>query len=199
MSLILASTSPYRRMQLKKLGLHFTATAPKVDEKQLKNSSLRTPAELAAYLALQKAHSLRADFPGHWILGADQLVDFQGEILGKPETEEKARAQLFKLQGRTHQLITAFCLSGPTQDIAHVDFARMHMRPLNEQQVADYVQQDQPLDCAGAYKLENAGISLFEKIESEDFTAIQGLPLIAFTNAWLKAQGRLPFASKESL
>jgi septum formation protein len=145
--------------------------------------------------------SLKELFPGDWILGADQLVDFGGESLGKTPNFEKARAQLQRLQGRFHELVTSYCLIGPQTELTHTDRTRLHMRPLSGKQIESYLRQDEPYDCAGSYKLEKAGISLFEKIESQDFSAIQGLPLIAFSRDWLKISGTLPFetSAKESI
>ncbi len=190
--LILASQSPYRRAQLKSLGISHLAQSPLVNEEELKTKRTE-PQELAAFLSEQKAISLKSQYPSDWILGADQLVNFKGEILGKTPDFDRARAQLQKLQGESHELITSFCLVGPTQTFRHTDITQMHMRKLSLEEIEAYLKQDEPYDCAGTYKLEKAGISLFKRIESKDFTAIQGLPLIAFSQIWLEATGKLPF------
>lgn len=192
MQLILASTSPYRKRQLENLGINFRAIAPFVDEEKLKDNHPATPA-LAAFLAREKALSLRAQYPKEWILGADQLVSFKGQILGKPKTRENACEILGRLQDETHELVTSFYLSGEQNHFAHTDITELKMRRLTPEEIESYVEQDDPLDCAGSYKLEKRGIALFEKIKSEDFSAIQGLPLMAFSTCWMKATGQLPF------
>lgn len=177
MKLILASTSPYRATQLNQIGAHFEAAAPDFDEEAAKDLSL-SPKALAEQLALGKAESLRDQFPRDAILGGDQLIAFNGQILGKPGTASAAVEQLLSLSGKTHQLMTSVYLITPNQTYQHTDIAEMQMRNLTRAQIEAYVSADSPLDCAGSYKLECAGISLFERINSEDFSAIQGLPLI---------------------
>lgn len=192
MPLILASTSPYRKQLLTQLGISFHAQAPKADEEQLK-AEHEANRDLAAFLAEKKALSLRDDYPTEWILGSDQLVYFEKRVLGKPGTRERAVEILSQLQNKTHELVTSFYLSGESHHYTHTNITRLHMRSLTPEEIESYVEQDSPLDCAGSYKLEKAGICLFDKIESEDFSAIQGLPLMAFSNCWLKATGQLPY------
>lgn len=192
MQLILASTSPYRKQQLESLGINFRAIAPFANEEELKTKHPAT-ADLALFLAKEKALSLRAQYPKEWILGADQLVSFKGDLLGKPKTRENACKILGRLQDDTHELVTSFYLSGEQTHFSHTDITKLKMRRLTPEEIESYVEQDDPLDCAGSYKLEKRGIALFEKIESEDFSAIQGLPLIAFSTCWMKATGQLPF------
>jgi septum formation protein len=186
--LVLASTSVYRRQLLARLGLTFEVAAPSCDEEALKDASL-APAALAAYLAREKARSVAERFPGAHILGSDQVVEIDGEILGKPGSPERAVAQLMKLAGRAHRLITAYALVCPGGAlIEHVDVQVLHMRALSQDELARYVSVDKPLDCAGSYKIEALGIALFERIEGADFTAIMGLPLVALTSS-LRAEG----------
>lgn len=173
--LILASTSKYRQELLSRLAFTFTAQAPLVDEEKEKDPSL-TPQALAEKLAQLKAASLKA--PGRVVIGGDQLVSFEGQIIGKAHTAERAIEQLLSMQGKTHELITAICIYDGDKMIPYTDITRMHMKKLNRAQIERYVQLDNPIDCAGSYKIEKHGIMLFEKIESQDFTAIQGLPLI---------------------
>lgn len=179
--LILASTSRYRRDLLARLGLPFRAMPPRVDEESRKESSL-APRDLAEHLAEAKTMSLSAIEPEAIILGSDQVAACDGRILGKPGTAPAAIAQLSFLAGRSHQLITAICLWHQGQLLRHTDVTTMTMRNLTEAEIARYVAADQPLDCAGSYKLESRGITLFSRIESEDHTAIIGLPLIALTS-----------------
>jgi septum formation protein len=190
-ALVLASTSPYRRQLIARLGLSCSVVAPSCDEEALKDARL-APDALAAYLALEKARSVVDQFasmPDAHILGSDQLVELDGEVLGKPGTAERAVAQLTQLAGRSHRLITAFALLCPDGTLVqHVDVHVLHMRALTQPELARYVSIDQPLDCAGSYKIESLGIALVERIEGADFSAIMGLPLIALTSA-LRARG----------
>jgi septum formation protein len=175
--LILASTSPYRKAQLAKLRIPFECLSPHVDEEAFKQSE-QDPRKLALRLAVEKAQAIAKTRPDAVVIGGDQLVSFQGEILGKPHTAEQAVAQLLRLAGQQHALITAIavCHQGTCQ--AHVDETRLWMRPLDRETAQRYVQAEQPLDCAGSYKIESQGIALFERIETEDHTAITGLPML---------------------
>lgn len=187
-ALVLASTSVYRQELLQRLGVPFTAVAPRCDEESLKDPTL-APAALAAHLARAKARSVVASWPEAHVLGSDQLVEIEGEVLGKPGTPDVARAQLERLAGKAHRLITAFALACPDGSLLeHLDVHTLHMRALTRAERARYVSADDPLDCAGSYKIEARGIALFERIEGSDFTAITGLPLIALTSM-LRARG----------
>lgn len=182
--LVLASTSRYRRALLERLGLPFRAIAPACDEEALKDPAL-APQQLAEHLALAKAHSLEQSLPQATIIGSDQLaaieVDGNWTILGKPGTRERAIDQLALLSGRTHLLVTAMVVIHRGALHRHTDLTRLSMRTLERDALARYVDADQPLDCAGAYKLEARGIALFNHIDTTDHTAITGLPLIALT------------------
>jgi septum formation protein len=180
-ALILASTSRYRGDLLARLGVPFVAAAPDCDEDATKATGL-APQELAETLALAKAESLRAAHPDAAILGGDQVAAIDDAILDKPGTEAAACAQLARLAGRTHTLITAVALILGDRILRHTDVTRLTMRPLTADQIARYVAADQPLDCAGSYKLERLGIALFSRIESADHTAIIGLPLLSVTS-----------------
>ena len=181
MDLVLASTSKYRRQLLERLGLPFRCRAPLIDEEQLKDPRL-SPYALAEMLAEAKTFSLRDAEPTATIIGGDQVAACDERILGKPGTEAAAVEQLFSLAGRTHQLITAICLWHEGRLSKHVDVTTLHMRPLTTPEIERYVAADQPLDCAGSYKLEQRGITLFSSIQSADQTAIVGLPLMALTS-----------------
>ncbi|MDA3962446.1 MAG: Maf family protein [Planctomycetota bacterium] len=177
-AIILASTSPYRKMLLERLGLEFEAMAPDCDEDALKGL-VDDPLELAERLAAAKASSIAVAHPEAIVIGSDQVADHAGTILGKPGSSERACAQLGAMSGDSHRLITAMCIQHQGRSIAHTDITTLHMRQLSAAAIARYVAADQPLDCAGAYKLEQRGISLFDRIESNDHSAITGLPLIA--------------------
>ncbi len=176
--ILLASTSPYRAELLARLGVSFRAQAPRCDESHLKGMGL--PAEeLVTRLARQKAESLAPTHPDAVVLGSDQAAELHGTILGKPGTSAAARAQLLCLAGKEHRLLTALCvLDARTGERAEaLDVHRLLMRPLTEPQIARYVAADSPLDCAGSYKIEGLGISLFQSVTGSDFTAVVGLPL----------------------
>lgn len=187
MQLILASTSVYRRAQLEQIGAVFDSVAPNFDEEQAKDLSL-APIALAESLAAGKARSLIAQYPQAAILGGDQLVDFNGAILGKPGSKAAAVEQLLAMSGNTHRLITSIYLHTPEKTFRHTDIAEMTMRAFSREQLEQYVEQDNPVDCAGSYKLECAGMGLFESINSSDFSAIQGLPLLTL-NRWFAELG----------
>lgn len=181
MKLILASTSKYRKELLGRLGIPFEAVSPVCDEESYLARGL-APRELATTLATAKAFSLAAEFPDAAILGSDQVATIDGKILGKPGTHARAMEQLQLMSGRTHQLITAVTIAARGELFGFCDITRLTMRPLTEGEISRYLEADQPLDCAGSYKLECRGITLFSAIESRDHTAIVGLPLIEVTS-----------------
>ncbi len=187
--LILASTSVYRQELLKRLGLSFKAQAPGVDEDAEKKKGFQ-PRKLAEHLACLKARSLVA--PGSVVIGGDQLVDFQGQILGKPGSIDTAIQQLQAMSGKSHILITAVCVASDGGETLITDITRMTLRTLTLSEIERYVHHDLPLDCAGAYKIEKLGIALMQKIETEDFTAIQGLPLMKLANVLREKGFQLP-------
>jgi septum formation protein len=176
--LILASTSPYRQKLLARLGVAFQAERPLVEEEDLKDPAL-TPQQLAELLAVAKAESLSERHPTAVIIGSDQVCSCDGRILGKAGTPEQAEEQLAFLAGKTHELITAVAIWQAGEMQQHTDLTRLTMRALASDEIQRYVAFDQPWDCAGSYKLESRGITLFEAIESRDHTAIIGLPLLA--------------------
>jgi len=179
-SLVLASTSVYRRALLERLGVPFRCRAPLCDEATIQRREVGTePRLLAEELALAKASSLVGDEPGATVIGCDQLVSFEGRVFGKPCTTERAVDQLAAMAGRTHELITALVVIQGGAIRGHTDISRLRMRQLSRAAIERYVAADRPLDCAGSYKLESRGIVLFDRIETEDQTAITGLPLIA--------------------
>jgi septum formation protein len=177
--LILASSSKYRAALLRRLGLTFESLSPRVNEVEVQRSGL-APREVAERLAISKAEDVALLAPDAYVLGGDQLVELDGEILGKPGSFERAVAQLERLAGVEHRLVTAIALRHPSgqTDLA-VDVHTLKMRPLERAEIERVVAADEPYDCAGSYKIEGRGISLFEWIEGEDFTAIEGIPLIA--------------------
>lgn len=165
------------------MGLAFETQAPGCDEESLK-SELQgaTPEEVVVQLARAKAASVAAKAPEAIVIGSDQICLFEGEILGKPGTKRRNILQLLRMQGKSHALLTAVSLILGRERREHLDRTTLLMRPLDEAQIETYVERDQPMDCAGGYKLELAGIGLMERLQTEDPTAIPGLPLL-----WLGA------------
>ena len=185
--LILASTSRYRKMLLDRLGLPFRAVAPGIDESPLPDEA---PAATAFRLAEAKARSVARAHPDSLIIGSDQVADCDGRPVGKPGTHERAIAQLAELSGQTVVFHTGVCLldtaSGQCQT-ALVD-VRSTFRFLSADEIESYLRSERPYDCAGSVRSEALGIALFERIESDDPTALIGLPLIRLTSM-LRAAG----------
>jgi septum formation protein len=173
--IVLASESPYRKAQLSRLGLSFDTKKPFIDEEKEK-AGFHTPESMATGLAKLKALSLKA--PGLIVIGGDQLVDLNGVILGKPHTRERAISQLMEMENKTHRILTAMTVVSPDKIFEHLDVTVLHMKKLTPIEIENYVDLDLPLDCAGSYKIEKNGKQLFSKIETQDFSSIEGLPLL---------------------
>lgn len=180
--LVLASTSPYRRALLERLGVSFTCVDPGIDEAALRQPG-QAPEALAAVLARAKATAVGKLHPDATVVGSDQVCAVDETILGKPGTAAAAIEQLLILQGREHRLITAVAVAQGRTVVNFADVTWLRMRPLDRGEVERYVAQDQPLDCAGSYKIEALGIALFEQLRSADHTAITGLPLLRLSRA----------------
>ncbi|MEO7242839.1 MAG: Maf family nucleotide pyrophosphatase [Variovorax sp.] len=185
--LILASTSPYRRELMQRLGLPFEVHAPQIDESPQANEA---PVELALRLALAKAHAVAERFPQALVIGSDQVADLDGEALGKPGDHARATAQLQRMRGRTLTFHTAVALACHADGFLQHDSAavRVTLRQLSDVAIETYLQREQPYDCAGSAKSEGFGIALLEAVESDDPTALIGLPLIR-TCRLLRAAG----------
>lgn len=184
MRIVLASTSRYRRELVGRLGLPIESVAPPYDEEAGKREAMWLPAEeIVAHLARGKARSVVEAGRDALIIGSDQAVEVDGELLGKPGSEEAARAQLRRLAGREHRLLTAVAVLHQATDRIEeaLDVHTMAMRSLSDAAIEAYVRRDRPLDCAGAYRVESLGIALFERMIGDDFTAIIGLPLTRLT------------------
>lgn len=175
--LVLASSSPYRRELLQRLQLPFTCCNPNIDERPLADE---TPEVLVQRLAVAKARALRAQFLQHLIIGSDQVAVLDGQILGKPSTAAAAIAQLTAASGRSVTFYTGLCLLDSASGTIEVDCVpfTVHFRTLSPAQISRYIEREQPLDCAGSFKSEGLGISLFRATEGEDATSLIGLPLI---------------------
>jgi septum formation protein len=178
--IILASESVGRRELLARLGLPFESRAHQVDEDAFKRR-IGDPAELTRALATAKAEAVAARFPGALVIGSDQVAELDGEILGKPGSTDRAVAQLTRLAGREHRLITSVHVASGGRVECHTDVTRLRMKPLSTERIERYIAADRPEACAGSYRIESRGIGLFESIVTEDFTAIIGLPMLATT------------------
>ncbi|HXS27926.1 MAG TPA: Maf family nucleotide pyrophosphatase [Steroidobacteraceae bacterium] len=173
---ILASSSPYRRMLLERLAAPFSTEAPGVDEDDIAGER---PAERAQRLAAAKALAVARRHPEAVVIGSDQVAAAGELVLEKPATLARAREQLAALSGAEARFYTACAISAPGGfGAAHLDETRVRFRSLSAQEIERYVIREQPLDCAGGFKAESLGIALFERIESSDPTALIGLPLI---------------------
>jgi len=175
--LILASGSTYRRELLSRIVSSFDTQIPGVDEDAIKNSG-RSPLQTACTLASMKADTVAALNPSAIVIGSDQLVDLNGVILGKPGTPEQCCRQLTAMSGRTHRLITAVCVRTDTHSFEFTELTELQMHSLSPAEIQRYVERDAPIDCAGSYRIEAAGIALFRAIRTTDSTAIIGLPLL---------------------
>lgn len=185
MSLILASTSVYRRELLERLRLPFQSARPDVDEAPLPGE---TPRAVAERLARAKAQAIARQRPGSWVIGSDQVADLDGQPLGKPGHRAAAMIQLSAMSGRQVQFHTAVCVSQGDRHMVAVDTTTVTLRTLARDEIARYVDAEQPFDCAGSFKCEGLGVVLFEAVETRDPTALIGLPLIA-TAALLRQAG----------
>jgi septum formation protein len=188
--LILGSGSRYRRELLGRLRLPFTVDSPEVDETPRPGEP---PAALALRLALDKARAVSARHPDAVVIGADQVADLDGEPNGKPGPHERAVAQLQRLRGRTAVFQTALAVrrAGTGFEQALLAPVRVRFRDLADDEIETYLRLEQPYDCAGSAKCETLGIALLEAIDSDDPTALIGLPLIR-TARLLRAAGLDP-------
>jgi septum formation protein len=185
--LMLGSSSPYRRELLSRLRLEFTVEIPDVDESQ---RSGEAPRDLAIRLALAKAHAVGAKFPQAIVIGSDQVAELAGEAIGKPGSHEKAVAQLRQMRGETVVFHTAVAVVCMQSGFAQVDLApvKVKFRRLTDAEIESYLRLERPYDCAGSARSEGLGVALLDAIESDDPTALVGLPLIR-TCRMLRAAG----------
>ena len=176
--LVLASTSRYRRELLGRLRLPFDVARPEVDETPLSGES---PQALANRLAKAKARDVAQRSPDDiWALGSDQVADLDGLPLGKPGGHDAAIAQLRAMSGRTVRFHTGLCLAHADGRVfTEIDLTEVQFRVLDDAEITRYVDAEQPYDCAGSFKSEGLGITLFDAIDNRDPSALVGLPLIA--------------------
>lgn len=189
--LVLASSSIYRRQLLERLQLPFTCASPNIDERPLADE---TPQMLVQRLALAKARALSNQFLQHLIIGSDQVAVLDGKIIGKPNTEAKAIAQLQAASGRSLVFYTGLCLLDSASGNYQLDAISftVNFRKLSDEQIKRYIAQEVPLDCAGSFKAEGLGISLFRSTDGEDATSLIGLPLIRLCDMLNQAGVQVP-------
>ena len=185
--LILASTSPFRRELLLRLGLPFDCVAPNVDETPLPGEP---PHALVRRLAAAKARSVAAHYPKALIIGSDQVAVLDGQVIGKPGDHPRAVAQLRALSGRSIEFINGLCLldAAANQMQLQVVPYRVVFRALSEERIERYLRREEPYNCAGSFRSEVLGITLCERLEGDDPNALIGLPLIQLTRM-LEAAG----------
>ena len=189
--LILASTSPYRRSLLERLGIPFTALPPQTAEDTVPGE---LPPDRAVRLAIAKAQAIASRRSDAVVIGSDQVAAVGNKILDKPGDAARCRAQLTAASGSSARFHTACAVIAPQAGIrmVHIDTTTVYFRTLTGQEIERYVERERPFDCAGGFRAEGLGISLFESIESRDPTALIGLPLIWLACALRRAGFQLP-------
>jgi len=193
--IVLASGSAIREQMLSNAGIAFEAIVPRVDEEMIKialQAEKATPRDIADALAETKARKIGGKHPDKLVIGCDQVLDFDGQILSKPQTPEEAREQLKALRGKRHSLLSAVVVYHQLEPLwRHVGQVRLYMRDISDSYLNEYVDRNWPSlqSSVGGYKLEEEGVRLFSRIEGDYFT-ILGLPLIEMIN-YLTASGDL--------
>jgi MAF protein len=176
-TLVLGSTSPFRKAILDKLNLPFQCAKPNIDETEKNNEC---PQVLVERLAIEKAKAVRDEYPNALIIGSDQVAVCEDEILGKPHNFDNAVVQLSKFSGKSITFYTGLCVydSEKEKTISLVEPFTVHFNQLSQKEIANYLNAEQPYNCAGSFKSEGLGICLFSKLEGDDPNTLIGLPLI---------------------
>jgi MAF protein len=176
-TIVLGSTSPFRRELLQRLGLPFSTASPDIDESEKPGES---PSELVQRLAREKAQAVAADYPNALVIGSDQVACLNNTIMGKPGARDNAIHQLREASGHCVTFYTGLCLLNTATGEAQVvcEPFKVHFRELNQETIERYLDAEEPYNCAGSFKSEGLGIALFEKMEGDDPNALIGLPLI---------------------
>jgi len=189
--LILASSSPYRRELLARLHLPFESASPDIDERRLNDEPAT---DLVKRLAREKAHALATRYPAHLIIGSDQVAVLGEQILGKPHTFDKACEQLLAASGNHVTFLTGVALLNSATGECQVDCVpfSVHMRELDLPRIERYLHIEQPYDCAGSFKCEGLGVSLFQDTHGCDATSLIGLPLIRLVDMLIKEGVSVP-------
>jgi len=189
--LLLASSSVYRRDLLSRLCLPFSCSSPDIDESHRPGESA---VGLVKRLSLEKARALAASHPNHLIIGSDQVAVLNGQIIGKPHTHTKAHQQLTSASGASVSFLTGLTLLNSRTGHHQTDCTpfTVHMRTLSAEQIERYLLAEQPYDCAGSFKAEGLGVSLFQRTEGDDATSLVGLPLIRLVDMLLAEGVNIP-------
>jgi septum formation protein len=190
-TIVLASSSPYRRSLLNRFLDQYEVVAPEVDES---NDQALEPDELASYLARKKAEAVAINRRDALVIGADQLAVLDGQVLGKPGSHPKAVEQLLAASGKTVTFLTAVCVLDPVgrARYEHTDKTIVRFRQFDRRLAEAYLRHDEPYDCAGSFKLEGAGFVLFENVRTDDPTGLIGLPMIWVADRLLQLGYLLP-------
>ncbi|MDR0218037.1 MAG: Maf-like protein [Enterobacteriaceae bacterium] len=191
--IILSSTSIYRRSLLEKIGLPFTCAAPDIDENSGENES---PEQLVMRLSREKATALQEHYSSHFIIGSDQVCVLNGRITGKPHHFENALAQLKQASGQRVTFYTGITLLNSQNGMidTRCELFHVHFRTLTEVEITNYLKKERPFNCAGSFKSEGLGITLFEKLDGKDPNTLIGLPLITLTDMFIR-QGINPLTA----
>ena len=186
-TLVLGSTSPYRRELMQRLHTPFETAAPDIDETRLPDESAR---EMVLRLSLQKAQAVAAQHPDALIIGSDQCAVLHEQIIGKPGSHENAVKQLQNSSGETVAFLTGLCLYDSRDGSYQLDVVpfSVDFHDLSDAEIDAYLRKDQPYNCAGSFRSESLGITLFKRMYGDDPTALMGLPLIRL-NEMLKQAG----------
>ena len=189
--LVLASSSPYRRELLSRLQLPFSWSAPAIDETRRPGESAEI---LVRRLAQEKAQALASDFTQNLIIGSDQVAVLNGQIIGKPHDFARAQAQLQAASGAAVTFLTGLALLNSATNSWQIDCIpfTVHFRQLSEASISRYLEAEQPFDCAGSFKAEGLGVSLFRATEGADATSLIGLPLIRLVDMLLNEGVQIP-------
>ncbi len=185
--LVLGSSSPYRAALLRRLGLPFTTASPAIDESPLPGE---TPEAMVRRLTRAKAEAVAAEHPAHLIIASDQCAVCEGRVLGKPGDHERAVAQLLGFSGRAVRFLTGLALYNSASGHLQLDVVpyTVHFRELDRARVERYLRAERPYQCAGSFRSEGLGITLFRRMVGDDPNALVGLPLIRLTD-FLAAEG----------
>ncbi len=189
--LLLASSSVYRRELLSRLRLTFSCSSPDIDESHRPGEAAH---ELVKRLSLEKAQALATSHPAHLIIGSDQVAVLNEQIIGKPHTFEKARDQLLNASGASVTFLTGLTLLNSQTGHYQTDCIpfTVHMRTLSPEQIERYLHAEEPYDCAGSFKAEGLGVSLFQRTEGDDATSLVGLPLIRLVDMLIAQDVAIP-------
>ncbi|MGC8119292.1 Maf family protein [Marinobacter sp. VGCF2001] len=177
--LLLASSSPYRKQLLERLGLRFETASPDIDETPFKGEAAE---ELAMRLARQKTDALKAEYSNHIIIGSDQVAALpDGSLLSKPGTHEAAKQQLKRSSGHCVRFFTGLSVLDARNGVRQIHCERfeVHFRQLEDTEIEGYLLKETPYDCAGSFKMEGLGVALFSRLQGDDPNSLIGLPLIA--------------------